>query len=163
MERATRHFRANLLGLLLLAVGAGGVIGCSPRPFDATAPWVPMQSGEGRSFSEGFGAYAPSGSGFERFESQGVPAAEVALPGESGGNPWATRPENVVVQICYGRMVNSQEAVKRKARDLCPPNAKLRFLGQDRIFNACPLLQPTRAAYRCLRPDESASESADAS
>jgi hypothetical protein len=137
-----------LCGLFLAAFGVGG---CSTAPFDATAPWVPLAPARGQSFAGGFTPNAPE-SGFARFESRGVPADDVVLPGESGENPWATRPRNVVVQVCYGAAFNSSAEVKARARKLCPTKARLRYLGQDAVFNDCPLIQPARAVYRCVSP-----------
>jgi hypothetical protein len=54
--------------------------------------------------------------------------------------------------VCYGAAFNTSAEVKARARKLCPPDARLRYLGQDVLFNDCPLIQPARAVYRCVSP-----------
>ena len=132
--------------------------GCAPAPFDATAPVGPTADAGQRSFAGGFQA-APPAPRFADASDADSPAEAVTMPGEGGENPWATRPENVVVQICYGRAFNSRDDVDATARDLCPPDARLRYMGSDSVFNPCPLFQPSRAVYRCLAPDSARAES----
>ena len=140
----------------LVSVSVGG---CAPKPFDATAASGPAEEAGERSFAGGYRAGPPK----PRFAEPeaGPPAEDVTIPGEGGENPWATRPENVVVQICYGRVFNSREDVDAKALELCPPDARLRYLGSDTVFNPCPLFQPSRAVYRCRAPDSAKSGDAD--
>jgi hypothetical protein len=138
---------------------APGIAGCAPDPFDATAPVGPTADGGQRSFAGGLRAGPPEPR-FAEDPDAGMPADNVTMPGEGGENPWATRPANVVVQICYGRMFNSRDDVDATARHLCPSDARLRYLGSDTVFNPCPLFQPSRAVYRCLAPESAAGESA---
>jgi hypothetical protein len=156
-DRARCNVRvAALLAVLLPAAG------CAPQPFDATAPWVPGQAAQDRSYTAGQRAAVPE-SAFDRFEREAPPAGSVELPGRGAGNPWAGQPENVVVQVCYGRLWSSRDEVDATARALCPEGAGLRYLGSDTVFNACPLLQPSRAVYRCLRPESADGADSDGS
>lgn len=147
-----KHGAAAPVRKSLAALGLGVLVGCAPQPFDATAPHVPSGPAEGQSFAGGFSA-RPPGSAFETFEAQQGASGDVRVPGRGGENPWATQPENVVVQVCFSSLLNTAAAVKQTARDLCPAGARLRLLGSDTVFNTCPLSQPNRAVYRCLPPD----------
>lgn len=145
--------------IVALATGVTLALGsCAPEPFDATAPVGPTGDADERSFAGGFEA-APPKPRFADTPDADTPRDDVEMPGAGGENPWATRPENVVVQICYGRIFNSREGVDATARELCPPDARLRYLGSDTVFNPCPLFQPSRAVYRCLAPDSANAES----
>ena len=135
----------------VLAVTAGA---CSPSPFDAAAPWTPGQPGTGRGFDESFGAGAPD-LGFALFEREVPPPQEsVTRPGDDAASQQKARDEASpppVVQMCYGRLFNDPDAVRTAARDLCPAaHTRLELIGQDRVWNDCPLFQPARAAFRCL-------------
>lgn len=147
-QRSTRKRRTALALTLTLGLSA-----CSPTPFDANAPWVPWQSGEGASFAGDVQAQAPD-MGFSLFERDRLPAETVSIPQAGDENPWATPIRNVVVAVCYGSVFNDAESVKATARGLCPPNARLRLLGQDTVWNDCPLLQPQRAVFRCVPPGD---------
>ncbi len=151
MAYGTHWLRRNVRAAGLVA-GLLPPAACAPQPFDATAPWVPGQAAQDRSYTDGQGAAVPE-STFDRFERDSPPAGSVAPPGRGGGNPWAGQPENVVVQVCYGRLWSDRDAVDGAARELCPEGARLRYLGSDTVFNSCPLLQPSRAVYRCRRPE----------
>ncbi len=153
-----KALRTNAILMPLLGA-ALATAGCAPAPFDADAPWVPMQSGEGGSFAGGVRANPPR-MGFELFESDRPPAEAVSLPRAGGENPWATPIRNVVVSVCYGRLFDSAAEVRATARKLCPAGARLRLLGQDIVWNDCPLFQPSRAVYRCLPPESADSGSA---
>jgi len=145
--------RGNIVALA--AVAAWMLTACAPEPFDATAPVGPTRDAAQRSFAGGVRAEPPKPR-FTADGAAGTPAENVTMPGEGGANPWATRPENVVVQICYGRVFNDREGVDATARELCPTGARLRYLGSDTVFNPCPLFQPSRAVYRCLAPKDAA-------
>lgn len=153
MQRVRRNVCAAAMLLLL--------VGCALQPFDATAPWAPNEGSQGRSYTGGQRASVPE-SPFDRFEGNAVPAESVEIPDADEGNPWAERPENVTVRVCYGRVWSDREAVDAAARELCPQNARVRYLGSDTVFNDCPLLQPSRAVYRCLRPESAEAESDEA-
>jgi hypothetical protein len=127
---------------------------CSPQPFDATSAWQPISdSGEGRAYRGGLMSSAPS-SVFDEFEPDAGtdapvgPQSRVPDP-ESGENPWATIPENPVVTVCYGSAFNDREQVRAAAQQLCPEGARLERLQTTTLQSDCPLLQPTRAAFRC--------------
>jgi len=153
-----KAFRTNAIPMPLLAAVLA-TAGCAPAPFDADAPWVPMQAAEGSSFAGGVRGAAPR-MGFELFESERPPAEAVSLPRAGGENPWATPTRNVVVSVCYGRLFDSAAEVRATARELCPAGARLRLLSQDHVWNDCPLFQPSRAVYRCLPPETAESGAA---
>ena len=139
---------------------------CAPEPFDATGPWQPLRdTGEGRAYRGGMMAAAPR-STFEEFETgqqQGQPergqpeqgantpsGAQSRVPSPSRGeNPWATIPQNPVVTVCYGSVVNDMGQVREAAKRLCPEGARLELIQSTNFQSDCPLLQPTRAAFRC--------------
>ena len=153
MAYGTHRVRRNVWAAALIPLLAG----CTPQPFDATAPWVPSEAAQGRSYAGGQRASVPE-SEFDRFERGAIPAESEAGMDQSGGNPWAGQPRNVVVQICYGRIWSDREDVDAAARERCPAGARLRYLGSDSVFNTCPLFQPSRAVYRCLRPESAEGE-----
>lgn len=131
--------------------------GCAPQPFDAASPWQPLeQDGEGRAYRSGLTASAPSNI-FEEFEPGSPDSAAGRSEGPqsrvpdplSGENPWATIPENPVVTICYGSALNNRAQVRETAKRLCPKGARPELIRRDTLQSDCPLLQPTRAAFRC--------------
>ncbi len=146
-----RQFVTAAASLLVLAA-------CAPEPFDATSPWQPLRnSGEGRAYSGGMMAAAPRTT-FEAFETsrqqgqpeQGANAPQSRVPSpRSGENPWATIPENPVVTVCYGAALNGMGQVRKTAQRLCPEGARLELIQSTSFQSDCPLLQPTRAAFRC--------------
>ena len=155
MAYGIRTLRSNGIAAVLVALA-----GCAPQPFDATSPWSPLHPSAGRSFAGGQSPFPP-GSQFARFEQDAPPAESINVPSAAAGNPWAQDAKNVVVQVCYARLWASRDDVDAAARDLCPTGARLRYLGSDTVFNGCPLVQPSRAVYRCL-PPESGSDGASA-
>jgi len=126
----------------LLALGAAG---CAPEPFDANAQWRP--TGEDKVTS-----YAGS--------AQAGAAATKDADGDGardGGNPWASVPDNPVVQVCYGDLVNTASAVANKAHELCPDGTRrVERAGQDSFWSGCPLTQPKRATFRCVTGEDGA-------
>jgi hypothetical protein len=136
---------------VLLALAA-----CAPEPFDATTPWKPLSQGnDGRAFRDGLMASAPS-TVFDEFEpgaqrnADGRAGPEVRVPSPgSGENPWATIPRNPVVTVCYGAAVNDMTQVRETAKRLCPKGARPELIQRSTFQSDCPLLQPTRAAFRC--------------
>lgn len=128
-----------------LAIGA-----CSQAPFDATAPWQPTTGSSNASYAGGMLGSRPR-PGFDLFESQPPQAPEepVSLPRAGGENPWATEARNVVVTVCYGRLANTVNEVRQAAQELCPDDSTATYIGQDSFWNECPLIQPSRAAFRC--------------
>lgn len=147
---------------LILALAA-----CAPQPFDASSPWQPLQTtGEGRAYRGGMMA-APPSTMFQEFERPGqqdasAPSgAQTRVPNPlSGENPWATIPQNPVVTVCYGSAFNDRAQVEAAAQRLCPEGARLELI-QDVAFQSdCPLLQPTRAAYRCWTDDPDRADAA---
>jgi len=146
---------------LILALSA-----CAPQPFDATTPWQPLSdTAEGRAFRGGLMASAPSNV-FDEFEADAAtqsgqsptgPQSRVPDPG-SGENPWATIPENPVVTVCYGAAVNDMAEVRKTAERLCPAGARLELIRTGTFLSDCPLLQPTRAAFRCWTDDPDRAE-----
>lgn len=156
---------------LLTAVSVGIVLAaCAPQPFDATSPWQPLQdTGDGRAFRGGMMA-APPATTFDEFEtgnqsSAGAPSGpQTRVPDpRSGENPWATIPQNPVVTVCYGSLVNNRQQVEAAAQDLCPEGARLELLQTSTFQSDCPLLQPSRAAFRCWTddPERAADATAD--
>ena len=146
---------------LLTAVTVSLVLtACAPQPFDATSPWQPLrQTGESRAFQGGM-MTAPPATTFDEFETgdqQGADAAsgpQTRLPSPfSGENPWATIPQNPVVTVCYGSVFNDRKQIEAAARDLCPEGARLELLQSSTFQSDCPLLQPSRAAFRCWTDD----------
>lgn len=139
--------------LLLLA-------GCGPAPFDAAAPYQPTQPQENRAFRQTYQYGAPTTTfdEFDRDRSDGATRDEPAtnLPNPGGENPWATDPQNPVVTVCYSSALNSAQSVRATAKRLCPDGARLELLRQDSFLSSCPLIQPTRAAYRCRTEDGAA-------
>jgi len=134
---------------------------CAPQPFDATSPWQPLSDpGEGRAYRGGQMAEVPSNV-FDEFEPDARnreangpsgPQTRVPNPG-SGENPWATIPQNPVVTVCYGTAFNDRKQVEAAARRLCPEGSRLELIQDSAFQSDCPLLQPTRAAYRCWTDD----------
>lgn len=148
----------NWASVLVACLAAGA---CAQGPFDATSPWTPGTGNSDASYAGGMLGDRPSG-GFAAFESDassGV-AGDVVLPGAGGENPWATEARNVVVTVCYGRLVNTVDEVQQAAQGLCPDGSKAVFIGQDGFWNGCPLLQPTRAAFQCRPAGDDASPEA---
>lgn len=138
----------------VLAAGLVAVcVGCSMEPFDSESPWVPTRSTEGRALA-GAAQWRAPGTAFAAFEqNDGATSGSqlpTSIPTPGGENPWATPLVNPVVSVCYGRLLNSAEEVRATARRLCPAGARLQLIRQDSFFNDCPLLQPHRAAFRCL-------------
>ena len=141
---------------LFLALAA-----CAPQPFDATSPWQPLSDrGEGRAYRGGQLADVPTNV-FDEFEpnarnrqseAPSGPQSRVPDP-RSGENPWATIPENPVVTVCYGEAFNDRAQVEAAAQRLCPDGARLELLQTSTFQSECPLLQPTRAAFRCWTDD----------
>ncbi|MBK1697252.1 hypothetical protein CKO21_08320 [Rhodovibrio salinarum] len=79
---------------------------------------------------------------------------QTRLPDPSSGeNPWATIPQNPVVTVCYGSVFNGREQVREAAKRLCPEGARLELLQTSTLQSDCPLLQPSRAAFRCWTDD----------
>jgi hypothetical protein len=140
LARLTSTFAA---GAVLLALAA-----CSPAPFDATSAWKPTQSREGRAYLGGQQAEVPPGP-FAAFDPERTPRAQAERP----QNPWARPTGAPVVSVCYGRWANAADQVRQTARRLCPAGATLRLERQDAFWNGCPLFQPNRASFRCLRPE----------
>ena len=150
-RRITGHIRP-IRALPALALAGALLAGCGQPPFDSSSAWRPTSKTEGRAFTRGLQRAAPE-SNFAAFQpgsdEQGdAPRSEV--PRRGGENPWATDPRNPVVTVCYGGMLNSADEVRETARRLCPEGSELRLEGQDAFWNGCPLLQPNRAAFRCL-------------
>jgi len=157
IERACHLRVGHAVGAVALAAALNG---CAPAPFDAGAPWTPLQADDTGSFAGPQQASVPN-LGFDLFDRNvPPPQSDVARADKPEGNPWATQPENVVVQVCYGRLFNGATEVRESARALCPAGARLRLLGQDRVWNDCPLLQPARAAFRCLPPERASRDDA---
>ena len=141
---------------------------CAPQPFDATSPWQPLRpTGEGRAFQGGM-MTAPPAATFDEFETgdpqnAGAPSGpQTRVPNpRTGENPWATIPQNPVVTVCYGPLINDRQQVEAVARDLCPQGARLELLQSSTFQSDCPLLQPSRAAFRCWTDDpDTAAEAA---
>jgi hypothetical protein len=149
----------------LLALAA-----CAPQPFDATSPWQPLAADtrEGRSYRGGQQAQVPSnvfdefepGARDRQTEAPSGPQSRVPDPG-SGENPWATIPENPVVTVCYGATFNARAQIEDAARRLCPEGARLELIQTSTFQSECPLLQPTRAAFRCWTDDRAAEAASD--
>jgi hypothetical protein len=136
---------------------------CGPAPFDAESPYQPLRPQEGRAYQQGYLASAPTTT-FDEFaddraRGQGPDAPATVLPNPARENPWATDPQNPVVTVCYSSVLNSAESVRATAQRLCPDGARLELLRQDAFLNSCPLIQPTRAAYRCRTEDGDAAAS----
>jgi hypothetical protein len=138
----------------LLALAA-----CAAQPFDATSPWQPLEggTGEGRAYRGGQQAQVPTNV-FDEFEPGARDRQTAAAPSgpqsrvpdpRSGENPWATIPENPVVTVCFGAAFNDPAQVEAAARRLCPEGARLELIQTSTFQSECPLLQPTRAAFRC--------------
>lgn len=138
------------------ALALGVLAGCAQAPFDESAPWRPTQAGEGRSFAGTFTRQAPA-MGFEAFERERpVTAEDVEMPRVGGENPWATPPRDVVVTLCFGRLLDDRDEVERAAMEMCPAGTeRLEELGGDVFWNRCPLIQPRRVAYQCVASADS--------
>ncbi len=141
------------LPVLVSTAFLGVLSACANEPFDASAPWLPTQPAEGRSYTGGMLAEppAPVFGPFERERPEAI--APVELPHADGENPWATPPRNPIVTVCYGRLLNTAEDVEAAARDICPAESTLVQIGEDTFWNECPLLQPRRATFQCLTDD----------
>lgn len=145
--------RSVPLRVAATAVFVAGLAACTTEPFDASAPWTPMQPAEGRSYRGGMLA-APPAPVFGVFERDAPEAlAPVQLPTAGGENPWATPARNPIVTVCHGRLLNDAESVEAAAREMCPANSTLVELGTDTFWNTCPLIQPQRTTFQCLTGD----------
>lgn len=134
-------------GALVAAAALLGLAACT-QPFDASAPYSPMQAREGYSYlSHGEGRFSGGGSGpGARF--QDTPA-EVDLSQE---NPWAN-PGRSQVSLCHSSLLDERAELVAEATRLCGSPGGVEELGRDTVQNACPLLQPQRVTFLCLGPD----------
>lgn len=180
IEVPLMDFRRLLIRVLpILALTTAIVTACGQPPFDATSPWQPTQSTEGRSYRGGLQSRAPRDN-FAAFNAdrttddlresyeaeqeaaEGEDVNSEQVPSAGGENPWATRPDDPVVLVCYGNWLNDAEEVRAEARRLCPDNTTDMLLeAQDTFWNGCPLLQPNRAAFRCQTDITGSSTSTD--
>jgi hypothetical protein len=71
-------------------------------------------------------------------------------PAKAFRDPATHKVPKGVYALCYGRGLNSPEDIRADIMEVCPKGSRgFEILGQDSVWNNCPLLQPVRLTYRC--------------